>query len=145
MSAPAPFASAPLRVTLNESSGPVSPRFQYALTVEVSAIEAGGAWVRVTNRRPAAAGGDVEAQGSIDDARLRRFVAQIAVAPLDDLVPTDGPRVGVSVNRVEIGGGGVPACAFSYLLNRLETPEGERARDVVEAIKALSAEIAPLG
>lgn len=131
----------PIRIVLTESSGPVAPRYQYALTVEVTGLEGGGAEVHVMNRRPEAAGGDVEVRGTIDADRWEVLTKEVRIEGNMDLVPGGPRRTGVSYNKVCIEPVGQPTRSFVYLLGRLELEENAQQRAVVERLKALADEI----
>ena len=131
----------PARVTLVESSGPVSPRYQYALTVEVTWPSDGDARVRVTHRRPRAAGGDAEASTIISAERFQRLWGEVWFGASTDLAPADDHRIGVSTNRLSLEEAGAPQGAFTYRLHHLELDENLQWRARVAHVKALADEV----
>lgn len=141
MSAP----SGPVRLELQESSGPVSPRFQYALhlTLEASPqairlqreIRAGAASPMGPSRSDT-----LEIPADRFEALWRDLEAHDAVRQGADLIGDSGRRrVGVSFNHFILEVAGQPTVRVDYLLPQLEDDAHAPLRAIVEAFKRFAA------
>ncbi len=138
----------PARIELVESSGPVSPRYQYTTRVLVS-VEPPAAPLLTFDHAADYVGGvpSVDAHGSEPLARDRYerlwsdLFAQEVLTLGGDLADDLRGRTGVSFNHVEVVLGdpehATARMRFDYLLPQLELPENQRRRDVVEILKSL--------
>jgi hypothetical protein len=139
----------PARLELQESSGPVSPRYQYTTHVLVTSEPPASAPVLKIEHVAEYSGGvpavDVHAFEPLERDRYQRLwadlLAQDVFALGGDLAADRRDRTGVSFNHVEVvlGDPGNPHARvrFDYLVPQLRLPENQRRRAVVEILKSL--------
>lgn len=128
----------PARISLIESSGPVSPAYQYDLTITLTA---GADGLRLAVEHEAdfsknPPGTDVHDKRSPSREAYEKIWA--ALLPLDPFstpsATIDPERVGVSFNTLEIQLG-QRSVKVDYTLNQLKLPEHARLAALVEAVK----------
>jgi hypothetical protein len=140
----------PARIELEESSGPVAPRYQFR-TLIVLATDGGAPRLRyddegaykdgLPSRRMAI---DVELPGERWERLWAGLVAQEALARGGDLIGDERrKRVGISFNHVAIKLGAVEA-RFDYLLSLLDddAPEHAPHRAIIALLKQLARDAA---
>ena len=139
----------PARLELQESSGPVSPRYQYTTRVLVTCEPPASAPVLKIEHVAEYSGGvpavDVHTFEPLERDRYQRLwadlLAQDVFALGGDLAADRRNRTGVSFNHVEIVLGDPEKTStrmrFDYLLPQLALPENERRRNVVEILRSL--------
>ena len=139
----------PARLELWESSGPVSPRYQYTTHVLVTCEPPGSAPVLTIEHAAEYAGGvptfEVHSVDPMPRQRYERLwadlLAQDVFALGGDLATGHRDRTGVSFNHAEIvlGDPENPRARvrFDYLLPQLRRPENQRRRAVAEILKSL--------
>ena len=123
-------------IVLEESSGPVSPRFQYTLRVRIHA-DAGGAVV--VDAEESRSGNKTSITGATlaADAVSELWTALDANAVHTsggDAVAEKKDRVGISFNWYELETSGA-SVRFDYLLSTLREPAYARQAAVVQAVK----------
>jgi hypothetical protein len=131
-----------VHIELTESSGPVSPMFQYDIHALVEGDEAGlslsydedGAR-EISFKRPFS-------QAELDAlwAKLIDADAFSLGAALDD---AGRARTGVSFNTLEIVVGGAVSLRLEYTTNQLKLPEEAARKRVVDLVKALGETASP--
>jgi len=127
------------RVALDESSGPVSPRFQYSLHVEISAGNGGGATLAFDHKTPKGRTGGTfpitaERYGALCDELSSRVGESV------DLVGDMRHRKGISFNVLEVVLGAATT-RVDYLLTHLEDGAHANLVAAVDAIKKLVSEV----
>ena len=137
-SSPAPW-SAHLRI----SSGPVSPRYQYWLRVDLELLGSGPR-LTTTFRRP----GREEETRCADLApaaweAYRDRLGSLAARSLPPLLPTGAPppaarRVGAPLNEFRLQAGAEPARGFTFGPSLLSEAEGSSTRRIVEDLLDLA-------
>ncbi len=123
-----------IRIELDESSGPVSPKFQYNLHVEISAD--GSAKIRHKTQK-----GVVEVTHALDAAKLSALGAELdkRVPKAVDLIGEMRKRVGISFNYLSITRGAATA-RVDYLLSHAEDGAHADLTAAIEAVKAIVTE-----
>jgi hypothetical protein len=136
----------PARITLWESSGPVSPRYQYTTRVVVTVLPPAAAPSlaidHTTGGEPAH---EVHTAEPLARDRYERLwadlFAQDVFALGGDLAANLRDRVGVSFNHVEVVLGDPEhdgaRMRFDYLLPMLRLPANQQRRTVVDILKSL--------
>ena len=133
----------PARLELSESSGPVSPRFQYTTHV-VIAVASPAAEPTVAVDHAAAGGDPAPATKPLARDLYERLWSELFAHDVfalgGDLTADKKDRVGVSFNHVEVvlgdPGHAVAQVRFDYLLPQLELPENQQRHAVVELLKS---------
>lgn len=122
-----------IRIELDESSGPVSPKFQYSLHVEISAD---GAKIRHKTQK-----GVVELTHVLDPARLAALCDELdrRVPKGADLIGAMRTRIGISFNVLSIARGAATA-RVDYLLSQAEDGAHSDLTAAIKAIKAIVTE-----
>jgi hypothetical protein len=128
----------PKRINWHESSGPVSPAFQYRIDLEINAEDA-GANVSCEIKRGADA--PVSKQQKISNEQFSELWSKLAAQDVlklnADLIGDEKRRrVGVSFNSFELEMPNGERVRFDYLRAQLEQPEYARFRAVIEALRA---------
>lgn len=139
-----PGQPVPARIELKESSGPVSPRFQYETHVLVTAGE-GRVELRYDERREYREGAPQRVVRFSRELSLKEYeelwrelLRFDALAPDRDLVgAANRTRVGVSFNYFEIHLG-QRRTRCEYLLSSLRADEAALCRGVVETLRLLA-------
>lgn len=128
------------RIHLDEASGPVSPRFQYSLAVDL-ATDGDACAFDVRSKNGPLGTRDDRGTASLDS--LRTLIATLDAAPLVDLMNEEREkRVGVRVSTLSIEGGARPR-SVRFLASDLRGDEPgqkalQEARDAILAfVKAL--------
>jgi len=133
----------PARLELSESSGPVSPRFQYTTHVVIS-VAPPAADPTVVVDHTAAGGDSAPITEPLERDQYERLwsdlFAQDVFALGGDLTADKKNRIGVSFNHVEVVLGDPEHAGarvrFDYLLPQLELPENKQRHAVVELLKS---------
>jgi hypothetical protein len=122
-----------VRIELDESSGPVSPKFQYSLQVEIAD---GSIKIRRKTQK-----GLVELTHALDATKLSALVVELQkrVPTSVDLIGEMRKRVGISFNHLSIASGGTTA-RVDYLLSHAEDGAHAELTAAIDAIKALVTE-----
>ena len=137
----------PARIELWESSGPVSPRYQYKIHVVVAVASAAAAPTlaidHTTGGEPPL---DVHSADPMARDRYEKLWADLFAQDVftlgGDLAAGKRNRTGVSFNHVEVVLGDPDHAGarmrFDYLLPQLELPENQQRHAVVEILKKLA-------
>ena len=122
-----------VRIELEESSGPVSPKFQYSLHVEISGL--------VAKIRRKTQKGLLEVTHTIDAGELAALCAELdkRVPKSADLIGEMRKRVGISFNFLSIAKG-ASTTRVDYLLSQAEDGAHADLTAAIEAIKAIVTE-----
>jgi hypothetical protein len=139
----------PARLELSESSGPVSPRYQYTTRVVITVEPPATAPLLAIEHVADYVGGvpafEVHTSEPLSKDRYEQLwadlLAQDVFALGGDLASAKRDRTGVSFNHVEIvlgdPGQGGSRVRFDYLLPQLQDPANARHLAVVESLKSL--------
>jgi len=137
---------APFRVELDESSGPTSPRFQYALTVAVWCD--GGPVHAVREERSGSPRRKIHASGELSREAAEKLVRALekhdALSRAFDHVGDAQDDKGHSCNRLVVHVGEARA-EVHYLLRTLEKPKHTAEAEIVKAIKEAAATLPVAG
>ena len=134
----------PAHLELCESSGPVSPRFQYEINVSIEAAE-GSITLSYDERQGATRTATPQPQPVSAEAYARlweKLAALDALGQHGDLVGPSRDRVGVSFNHVTLRLGTAEA-RTDYLLPDVEEPANQRLAAIVQALKDFARAYAP--
>jgi len=144
------LAARPVKIELVESSGPVSPRYQWSTRVLVQG-EAEVVTLRFDDQR-APAGSEPTTPTLVEEALPPAGYERL----LGDLLEADAgslshdfigaekqKRIGVSFNHVEIAVGDLLRCRIDYLVSDVARPEFEKHRRVVEILRGARGYRAP--
>lgn len=154
--APADLVAArPVKIELVESSGPVSPRYQWSTRVLVDG-EGDVVTLHFEDRRASDDGTPVtvKVEQALPAAGWERLLADLLAADAgslshDFIGAEKRKRIGVSFNHVEIAVGDKLRCRIDYLVSDVAKPELEKHRKVIEILRAartyLGAPAAPQG
>jgi hypothetical protein len=127
-----------LAIELFESSGPVSPRFQYTYRVRVECTEAGGT---LAVERTGA--GAVKTDRTIDGAEAAKLVADLDAAGArtcgGDFVGALRGRKGISFNWLELRFDDEAPVRVDYVLTSLDDEAFAPQKRVLDVVKALGA------
>jgi hypothetical protein len=129
-------------IRIDESSGPVSPRFHYAVQATITRNADGtgsAAFLHRTKERT------VEATRDVSTARLAALTSfldqHLPEGPDRDLVGARRDRKGASYNHLVLRRGGTDM-RVDYMLSDLDDPAHADVGAAVEAVKALVEELA---
>ncbi len=130
------------RIELTESSGPVSPRYQYALALVITRGADGTA--RVSCKRTGA--GAVTFETTMDAASVSALFGDLAHAGIEgahgDFVDAARGNKGVSFNALVITFADGTTTRCDYLLTSLDEPDFP-ARSAIERLHAVARESHP--
>jgi hypothetical protein len=139
----------PARLELSESSGPVSPRYQYTTGVVVTLAPPASAPLLAIEHVADYVGGvpsfEVHTSDPLARDRYEQLWADLLAQDVfslgGDLAADKRDRTGVSFNHVEIVLGdpdhGGSRVRFDYLLPQLKLPENQQRGAVIEILKSL--------
>lgn len=140
------LAARPVKIELVESSGPVSPRYQWSTRV---LVQGGEEVVTLSfNDRRALVSGEpattVLVEEALPPAGYERLLADLLEADAgslshDFIGAEKRKRIGVSFNHVEIAVGDLLRCRIDYLVSDVARPEFARHRRVVEILRGARA------
>ncbi len=131
----------PLSISLHESSGPVSPRYRYALRLDiVQQDQRVHARCHRSGPQPGEFDGEVPAERY---AALWQALtdAQVLACGGDAIGPEGRRRVGVSFNWFAVHAADGQRVRFDYFLASLDEPAHENQRAVVALLKDFAAEL----
>ena len=136
----------PARIELWESSGPVSPRYQYKISVVVAVTAAAAPTLAIDHTTGGEPAIDVHSAEPMARDRYEKLwadlFAQDVFALGGDLAADKRNRTGVSFNHVEVvlgdPGHAGARMRFDYLLPQLDLPENQQRHAVVEILKKLA-------
>ncbi|GAC1446345.1 MAG: hypothetical protein NVSMB56_04140 [Pyrinomonadaceae bacterium] len=132
----------PTHISWSESSGAVSPPYQYRINLEIAA-EADGARVVCEAKRglDEATRKDLKIS-TTQYAELCDKLFALDVSELNhDLVGDKRTRIGVSFNYFELQMANDKKLRFDYLLGQMEQEEFKKYRAVVELLREFSDEL----
>lgn len=131
----------PVKIELVESSGPVSPRYQWATRVLVDG-DGDALTLHFEDRRASDDGtpATVRVEQVLPAAGWERLVADLLAADAgslshDFIGAEKRKRIGVSFNHVEIALGEELRCRIDYLKTEVDKAEFEKHRKVVEILR----------
>lgn len=138
-------AKRPVKIELVESSGPVSPRYQWSTRVVIEG-EGASLTLRFEDRRAGEDGTpvSVRVEEALPPAGYERLLADLlaadAVSLSHDFVGEEKrKRVGVSFNHVEIAVGDALRCRIDYLVSDVARAQFEKHRKVLEILRGARA------
>jgi hypothetical protein len=136
-------AARPVKIELVESSGPVSPRYQWSTRVLVDG-DGDVVTLHFEDRRASEDGtpATTRVEQALSAAGWERLVSDLVAADAgslghDFIGEEKRKRIGVSFNHVEIALGDEVRCRIDYLKTDVDKAEFEKQRKVVEILRGV--------